>query len=146
MVGCITQCALFQIYYFYLTISISSCKFQEVMVLHLLLVALSIRIIFFPNIDKVCSLSVYLISYCLFYFIEVKNSVHYFNYIPDGWLYNAFLCALFQLYSWWLVLLLGVHYFSYIPDGWLYNSVCIISDIRLNTNQSINQPTIRFQR
>jgi hypothetical protein len=58
---------------FYLTISISSCKFQEVMVLHLLLVALSIHIIFFPNIDKVCSLSVYLISYCLFYFIEVKN-------------------------------------------------------------------------
>ena len=58
---------------FDLTISISSCKFQEVMVLHLLLVALSIHIIFFPNIDKVCSLSVYLISYCLFYFIEVKN-------------------------------------------------------------------------
>ena len=43
------------------------------MVLHLLLVALSIHIIFFPNIDKVCSLSVYLVFYCIFYFIEVMN-------------------------------------------------------------------------
>ena len=61
--------------YLKMRICISFSEFQQAMVLRLSLVALSIRIAFFQNIDKIRISNVYLISYYIFYFNEVMDAL-----------------------------------------------------------------------